>query len=199
MNDVSFVYSYIVKGVNQKTLANSYQLSEKQVKEKLKSLGINKTNDGNWAGDDFGKFKRLEVVSKFTKQQVMSFIEDYIKNYADDPETDFEGYLVYKFNDDLSTIFTLNYANKSEDYEEDYEEDFVDFCESNTNRVDSSPKYQGGQDDAELLVFFIVIIVALFLFVKFFGFTIIQGIKLVLAILLLLVVIAYIRIKKRER
>ena len=199
MNDVSFVYSYIVQGVNQKTLANSYQLSEKQVKEKLKSLGINKTNDGNWAGDDFGKFRRLEVVSKFTKQQVMSFIEDYIENYADDPETDFEGYLVYKFNADLSTIFTLNYANKSEDYEEDYEEDFVDFCESNTNWVDSSPKYQGGQDDAELLVFFIVIIVALFLFVKFFGFTIIQGIKLVLAILLLLVVIAYIRIKKRER
>lgn len=199
MNDVSFVYSYIVQGVNQKTLANSYQLSEKQVKEKLKSLGINKTNDGNWAGDDFGKFRRLEVVSKFTKQQVMSFIEDYIENYAGDPETDFEGYLVYRFNDDLSTIFTLNYANKSEDYEDNYEEDFVDFCESNTNRVDNSPKYQGGQDDAELLAFFIVIIVALFLFVKFFGFTIIQGIKLVLAILLLLVVIAYIRIKKRER
>lgn len=110
--DEDLIYSYIIDGVNQRDLAVKYGSSPNEIKDLIKNLGFNKSNDGNWAGDDFRAWKTLSSRAGFTEQEIRDFISNYSDLYAYDYDTDFESYLQNELEMNDVKHLPLNFAEQ---------------------------------------------------------------------------------------
>ena len=181
--------------------------------------------------DRMKKASEEQIINHYflSQEQIEEMISEYIKKYADDPEINFEAYLVNKYGDDLNQIFKRGYAQSySSDYVDylncEVEEDFSSYCtnedkvtvnkESILGRLTSyKPKehefvapYNGEpglpstpKEDADFLLALGLLILLAIFIVKIFKLSIFRAVLSTLGIFGLLILVALIRIKIRKR